>query len=113
MDWSTGQTLLIGARTSRSAFMAHERTWRSALRPTRHALSAVAWSQVEGAVLQRVDLAHHDLGVGEAVVLFRRPRDGAVDARPALGLVPVGDDVVGLRTGGLERLAHHLGAVPA
>src|SRR5262245_12970489 len=108
MEANTGYAIVVerGPPGPRSWFTGGPGGPRSTLR-------TVAWGDGEGAVLERVDLAHDNLQVGEAVMLLRRPGDGAVDARPALDLVHVGDDVVVLRPGRLECLGHHHGAVPA
>src|SRR5438045_8427833 len=65
---------------------------------------AVAGCKVEGAFLERVRLDHYDLPIGVAVMLVRRERDVAVDAAEVLQLVPVGDDLLRLAAGILDRL---------
>src|ERR1041384_6680156 len=74
---------------------------------------AVAGSQVEGPLLERVRLGHHDLLVRVAVMLIRCERDVAIDAREVLELVPVGDDLLRLPAGILDRLGDEMRRVVA
>src|SRR5580700_6273753 len=67
--------------------------------------SAVAWSQVEGAVLERIGLDHHYFVVGIAVVLVGGKGDVAVDARESLQLVEIADDRLRLGADVLHRLS--------
>src|ERR1700736_6244874 len=66
---------------------------------------AVAGGQIERAVLERVRLASHDLLERIPIVLRRREGDVAVDAIESVELLPVGDDLVRLAAGILDRLS--------
>src|SRR6267378_7850611 len=69
--------------------------------------SAVAGSQIERAVLERIGLDHHDLVVRIAVVLVDSKSDVAVDARKFLELVEIADDLFRLGADVLHRLGDH------
>src|ERR1700692_4929015 len=58
--------------------------------------SAVAGSQVESAVLERIGLDHHHFVVRVAVVLIGGKGDVAVDAWESLELVEIADDLLRL-----------------
>src|SRR5580658_2340363 len=73
--------------------------------------SAVARSQVERAVLERVGLHHHYFSVRITVVLVGREGDVAVDAGETLELVEIAHDLLRIGTNGLYGLAEHIGAV--
>src|SRR4029077_7187496 len=64
---------------------------------------AVAGGQIERAFLERVRLDHHALPVRVTVVLIRRERDLAIDAREIFQGVPVGDDLFRLEAVRLDR----------
>src|SRR5258707_15533749 len=69
--------------------------------------SAVAGSQIERAVLERIGLDHHDLAVRVAVVLVGCKGDAAVDARKFLELVEVAHDLFRLGADVFHRLGDH------
>src|SRR5262245_19980484 len=75
--------------------------------------SAVAGSQIERAVFERVGLDHHYLVVRIAVVLVGCKGDVAIDARKLLELVEIADDLVRLGADVLHRLGDHSWAVLA
>src|SRR5262249_22933504 len=66
--------------------------------------SAVAGSQIERAVLERIGLDHHDFVVGIPVVPIGGKGHGAVDTREALEVVKIADDLRRLGAGVLHRL---------
>src|ERR1700690_3174180 len=68
---------------------------------------AVAGSQIERAILERIGLDHHYLAVGVAVVLVGGKRDVAVDAGKFLELVEIADDRLRFGAGALDRLGDH------
>src|SRR5258708_4181935 len=75
--------------------------------------SAVAGSQIERAVLERIGLDHHHLAVRVAVVLIGSKGHVAVDAREFLELVEIADDLFRLGADALHRLGDHPGTVIA
>src|SRR6516225_1505724 len=68
---------------------------------------AVARSQVECAVLQRIGFDHHHFLVRIAVVLIRAKSDVAVYTRESFELIEVADDLRGLGADGLHGLGNH------
>src|SRR5580698_10403912 len=75
--------------------------------------SAVAGSQVERAILERIGLDHHDFFVRVTVVLSRGKGDVTVDARIAFELIEIADDLVGLSADALHGLCDHSWSVVA
>src|SRR5271154_240096 len=69
--------------------------------------SAVAGSQIERAVLERIGLDHHHFVVRVTVVAIGSEGDVAVDARESLELVEIADDRPGLGADVLHRLGDH------
>src|ERR1700682_2858710 len=69
--------------------------------------SAVAGSQTERAVLERIGLDHHHLVIRVAVVLIGWKGDVAVAARKFVELVEIADDLFRLGTHVLHRLGNH------
>src|ERR1700691_5808719 len=75
--------------------------------------SAVARSQVERAVLERIGFHHSHFSVRIAVVLVGREGDVAVNAGEALELVEIAEDLVRLWADGLHRFGDQPRAVIA
>src|ERR1700733_7932466 len=73
--------------------------------------SAVARSQVERAVLERIGFHHHHFTVRIAIVLVGREGDVAVNAGEGLELVEIAYDLLRIGTNGLYGLAEHIRAV--
>src|ERR1700712_5772211 len=69
--------------------------------------SAVAGSQIEPAVLERIGLYHYPLVVRVTVVLVGRKGDVAIDARKFLEFVEIADDLFRLGADVLHRLGDH------
>src|SRR5215469_18143817 len=69
--------------------------------------NAVTGGQIERSVLKRVGFTHHDLIVGIAVVLLRREGDVTVNAREAVELIPVADDLLRVAAGAFHGFGDH------
>src|SRR5215467_1080182 len=76
-------------------------------------LRAVAGSQVESAVLERISFDHHHFLVRITVVLIRAKSDVAVDPRESFELIEVTDNLLRFGTDGLHGLGDHARTVVA